>query len=194
MDNDRAKILITAILQGNTAAEKEFFEGYQREVEFLIKLRIGRANPDLQDLCQTVFIDLFKRIRAGEYDSSKGSPGAFVQSTIKFKIMDYLKSRHYQERKNQTEFNERSAAHPDEGADRRMIHEEEKKAIEKALHALPEPYQTILVLYYYHQLKIKEIAGRLGMPEQKVSNYKSYALTLLSREIQKAQAAKKQSR
>ncbi|HNR69206.1 MAG TPA: sigma-70 family RNA polymerase sigma factor [bacterium] len=193
MDNDQAKILIAAIMQGDAAAEKMFFKGYWHEVEFLIKLRIGRANPDLQDLCQMVFIDLFKRIRAGEYDSSKGSPGAFVQSTIKFKILDYLKSRHYQERKNHAAFNERSAANPEESADHLLIHEEDKNTIERALHALPEPYQTILIFYYYHQLKIKEIADKLGMPEQKVSNYKSYALTLLAREMRKARGAREKS-
>lgn len=189
MDNDKAKILITAILQGDSAAENQFYEGYRHEVEFLVRLRIGRNNPDLPDLCQTVFIDLFKRIRAGDFDSSKGTPGAFVQSTIKFKVLDYLKSRRYQERKTHTSLKERSADNSETSADDRLLHEEETRAIEAAVRTLTQPYQSILLDYFFNQLKVQEIAQRMGLPEQKISNYKSYALTLLSRKLRESRKA-----
>lgn len=191
MDNEKARLLINAIVQGDRAAEQEFYAGYQHEVEFLVRLRIGRNNPDLPDVCQTVFIDIFKRIRAGDFDSRMGSPGAFVQLSIKFKVLDYLKSRQYQEHKTHMALNEKSAANPEESTDQLAIHHEESTLVESALSTLPDPYRTVLVLHFFNQLKISEIASELGLSEQKVSNYKSYALTLLARKLHKSKTAGK---
>ena len=191
MDNEKARLLINAIMQGNRAAEQEFYEGYRHEVEFLVRLRIGRNNPDLPDVCQMVFIDIFKRVRAGEYDSRKGTPGAFVQLSIKFKVLDYFKSSQYQEHKTHIALDEKSAANPEESTDQLAIHHEESALVESALSTLPDPYRTVLVLHFFNQLKISEIASQLGISEQKVSNYKSYALTLLGRKLHKSKTAGK---
>jgi RNA polymerase sigma-70 factor, ECF subfamily len=181
MDNDAAKILIEGIVKGDAEAEKKFFSGFRDEVVFFVKLKIGRGNQDWKDLEQEIFIDLFRRIRAGDYDHRKGSVGAFVQSTTKFKIMDYLKSRHYRARAFQSELTETNTKNQDEDPVALLISAEEIMLFEKALRELPEPYRTILVSFFFKGLKIKEIAAELGLDEQKVSNYKSYALSLIKK-------------
>ena len=55
--------------------------------------------------------------------------------------------------------------------------------LKDAIIQLAEPYKEILFLSIYKQLKVKEICKKMGVSEQKVSNLKSYALTLLKKQM-----------
>jgi RNA polymerase sigma factor (sigma-70 family) len=185
MDQDAALKLVVAIVRGDVQAEKGFFEGFRNEVEFFVRLKIGRHNPDWQDLQQEIFADLFKRIRNGEYDHRRGRVGAFVQSTVKFKTLDYLKSRHFRERRQPRELPEYGGTEADEELIDQVVRAEEMRNFEVIIQKLPEPHRTILVDYFFKSLKIHEIAARLNLEEQKISNYKSYALSLIKKKLQK---------
>jgi RNA polymerase sigma factor (sigma-70 family) len=183
MDNERARTLIEGIVSGDPEAEKAFFAGFREEVEFFVKLKIGKRNKDWQDLQQEIFIALFRRIRAGDYDHRKGSVGAFIHSTMKFKIMDYLKSRYHRSQALHSELTETHPCPSEEDPVALLINAEQITLFDQALKELPEPHRTILVSFFYKGLKIKEIAAEMGLDEQKTSNYKSYALSLLKRRI-----------
>ena len=47
---------------------------------------------------------------------------------------------------------------------------------------LSEEHQKVLRLYYYEELSVTVIAGKLVIEPQKVSNYLSYAKKLLRKE------------
>jgi len=181
MDNSAARELIAAIMRGDSEAEKRFFEGFHHELIFFIKMRIGMCNPDAMDLAQDILFDVFRRIRAGEYDHGRGSAGAFIITTAKFKIMDYLKSRHHRSQTLKSELVEENIQNPQAQPIDRLIDAEEMQAFADLLDRLPQPHQTILIRYFYDGLKIHEIAAELGLDEQRVSNYKSYALTLMKK-------------
>ena len=185
MDNSAARELIAAIMRGDSEAEKLFFDGFRHELFFFIKMRIGMGNPDVMDIAQDIFIDVFRRIRAGEYDHRKGSAGAFVITTAKFKIMDYLKSRHHRSHALKSELIEENIPNPQAQPIDRLINAEEIQAFANMLDRLPQPHRTILIRYFYDGLKIHEIAAELGLDEQRVSNYKSYALTLMKKFVKK---------
>lgn len=66
-----------------------------------------------------------------------------------------------------------------------FIDNEERELLKQAITDLEEPYKEVLFLSVYQQLKVNEIANKLGLSEQKVSNLKSYALTLLKKKLEK---------
>ena len=183
MDQEKAENLVKNIIAGEEAAEKELFSSFKDEVAFLIKLKIGKNNPDWEDLRQEIFIAFFQRIRDGKYDSNKGSLGAFLQSIIKFKILDYKKSPAYKRRQNYNDITEIELENPRKNPEQELQDKQELELLKEAIINLDEQYKEILFLSIYKQLKVKEISKKLGIPGQKVSNLKSYALTLLKNQL-----------
>ncbi len=178
MDQGALQSLVAAIVRGDAKAERTFFEYFRQEVEFFVRLKIGRHNMDWEDLRQEIFIALFKRMRDGAYDAERGSVGAFIHSTMKFKIMDYLKSRQHHQRTLQRELAVQTLIDADD-PEQRVIHHEQLDYAATLLGQLPEPHRSILADYYVQGLPVHEIAAKQGLTAQKVSNYKSYALSLL---------------
>jgi RNA polymerase sigma-70 factor (ECF subfamily) len=183
MDQSKTERLVTGILQGDKTAEGELFYYFKDEVEFLVRLKIGKNNPDWEDVRQEIFISFFQRIRDNQYDKNKGTFGAFLQSSIKYKIMDYRKSPQYQRRHEYDDIKDGGMGKNKNNPEEALEDKQEKQLLKQAISQLNEPYKEILFLSIYKQLKVKEISERLNVPEQKVSNLKSYALNLLEIKI-----------
>jgi RNA polymerase sigma-70 factor, ECF subfamily len=67
--------------------------------------------------------------------------------------------------------------------DRHAAHAEEGHLVRQALDALPESYRVVLVLRHYHDLKFREIAEILGIPEGTVKSRMAEALNQLSQQL-----------
>jgi RNA polymerase sigma factor (sigma-70 family) len=183
MDKSTTERLVTGILRGDKTAERELFDYFKDEVEFLVKLKIGKNNPDWEDVRQEIFISFFQRIRDDQYDKNKGTLGAFLQSSIKYKILDYRKSPHYQRRHEYDDIEDGGIKKKKNNPEEALEDKQEKQLLKQTIMQLNEPYKKILFLSIYKQLKVKEISKKLNLPEQKISNLKSYALNLLEIKI-----------
>jgi RNA polymerase sigma factor (sigma-70 family) len=183
MDKSTTERLVTGILRGDKTAERELFDYFKDEVEFLVKLKIGKNNPDWEDVRQEIFISFFQRIRDDQYDKNKGTLGAFLQSSIKYKILDYRKSPHYQRRHEYDDIEDGGIKEKKNNPEEALEDKQEKQLLKQTIMQLNEPYKKILFLSIYKQLKVKEISKKLNLPEQKISNLKSYALNLLEIKI-----------
>ena len=51
------------------------------------------------------------------------------------------------------------------------------------LKKLPERYQEVILLYYYHEMTMKEIGGLLGINESRVSQIHKAAKERMAREL-----------
>jgi RNA polymerase sigma factor (sigma-70 family) len=183
MDKSTTERLVTGILRGDKTAERELFDYFKDEVEFLVKLKIGKNSPDWEDVRQEIFISFFQRIRDDQYDKNKGTLGAFLQSSIKYKILDYRKSPHYQRRHEYDDIEDGGIKEKKNNPEEALEDKQEKQLLKQTIMQLNEPYKKILFLSIYKQLKVKEISKKLNLPEQKISNLKSYALNLLEIKI-----------
>lgn len=65
--------------------------------------------------------------------------------------------------------------------DRSMMDQERGEQVRHALMRLPETYRTVLVMRHYEQLKFREIADVLEVPEGTVKSRMAEAMTQLSR-------------
>jgi RNA polymerase sigma-70 factor, ECF subfamily len=70
---------------------------------------------------------------------------------------------------------------PEAAPDRSLVDQERGELVRKALMQLPETYRTVLVLRHYENLKFREIADVLDVPEGTVKSRMAEALTQLSR-------------
>ena len=67
-----------------------------------------------------------------------------------------------------------------------MAAREEAEIVRRALMRLPENYRAVLVLRHYENLKLREIAEVLEVPEGTVSSRMAEALTQLTRLLEPA--------
>ncbi|MBN1465309.1 sigma-70 family RNA polymerase sigma factor, partial [candidate division KSB1 bacterium] len=171
--------LIERIVAGDLEAENRLFDDFAEQVAFFVRRRIGWDNADWQDVRQEIFVALFARIRAGEYDAGKGSIAAFLHTTIKFKLLDYFK-KHRLANTEQIDL-QPSLIDPDPPPDSTLDQKDKKLLIRATVRALPIRYRRVIYLTVYKGLRIQEAAKILGCSEQKVSNLKSYAISLLKR-------------
>jgi len=65
--------------------------------------------------------------------------------------------------------------------DRSLLEQERSELVRNALRQLPEVYRTVLVLRHYENLKFREIAAVLDVPEGTVKSRMAEALTQMSR-------------
>ena len=67
----------------------------------------------------------------------------------------------------------------DEGADDRLAREEDVARLRDAMRDLKEQERTVLSLYYFEELKAREIADIMGVSESRISQIRSKALIQL---------------
>ena len=70
---------------------------------------------------------------------------------------------------------------PEPPPDRSLVDQERSELVRSALMQLSEPYRTVLVLRHYENLKFREIAGALDVPEGTVKSRMAEALTQMGR-------------
>ena len=76
----------------------------------------------------------------------------------------------------------------DEAADERMSKEQEIVELRAAIGTLKDQERTVLSLYYFEELKLREIAHILGLTESRVSQIRSKALLRLRAKLSPVRA------
>jgi len=77
-----------------------------------------------------------------------------------------------------------ATAAPDAAPDNSLIAREQGELVRLALARLPETFRTVLVLRHYEELKFREIAAVLELPEGTVKSRMAEALTQMGRLLQ----------
>lgn len=139
-----------------------------------------------EDLAQDAFVRVFTRRR--EYEAS-GKFSTWLWRIALNLCYDELRRRQRREKtifENQGE--EPVAAleglmSPEAPPDKSLLDRERAALVQRALDELPEIYRTVLVLRHYEDLKFREIAEVLGVPEGTVKSRMADAMTLFGRSV-----------
>lgn len=173
--------LVEQILNGNNNAFRYLVANYQRLVLHVVG-RIIQRQEDVEDICQEVFIKVFKQLKRFRGESRL--------STWIAKIAYNTSISHVRKKRNDVHsYDEQPgliAAEKDDSLNQRIVEKEEaKKYLLKLIEELPVNYRTVLTLFHLEEFSYKEIEEITGMPEGTIKSYLSRARKLLKGKLEK---------
>ena len=133
--------------------EEEIFSKYHDKIEYYIYRKVSDKYI-AEDLTSVVFLKVYEKL-AG-YDSSKASVATWIYTIANNTVIDY-----YRTHKVFDEIPE-NIANMDE-IDESIIKEEMLSELADALRQLPERERDLLILRYYDDMTLKDIAVKMGM-------------------------------
>lgn len=160
MESSKTASLIGACIAGDSQAIEQFIRQYQQGV-FRLAVSILRDEQDANDAAQDVFIAALRAIeRYKDYSTIK----AWLYSITLNACRSRLRKRKTIENLNQAMLNlsQLEKQHTPEDS---VIKSQKDRALWNALEKLGEKHRLPVLLYYYHDLPISEIAEILGTNE-----------------------------
>jgi RNA polymerase sigma-70 factor (ECF subfamily) len=153
--------LIGRLARGDLLAFGALYDRYARDVYATAAHSLGGG------LAEEVVQDVFVRVwqRAPQFDSQRGSAGAWIMAIARHRIVDEVRRRRRQHAAVEA-IDEVLAGKEDRDADvegAAWAHEERTQIVE-AIGELPEEQRRVIVLAYFGGLTQSEIAQELGCP------------------------------
>jgi RNA polymerase sigma factor (sigma-70 family) len=151
MPDDR--ILVQETMRGSEAAMEVLIRKYYKSIFAYVYRNVGDKEI-AYDLTQEIFIKVIKKIT--EY-TNKGSFKSWLYAIAVNHCRDYWKSLDYRMTCRQLELADHLSNEHDDVS---FIFErnETRQQVKAAIQQLPELQKEVVLLRYYHDLKIKEIA------------------------------------
>jgi RNA polymerase sigma factor (sigma-70 family) len=182
--------LVTAIVEGDKAAEKVFVEFYFRKIKLIVDVRM-RNREDKQEIIDDILIAALVKIREQKYISGENSSlTKYVHGIARNVINQYYKD-YYSRTEKETQVEEMifdKHKHSDYGKiifEDKQEQEINQKIWAEAISNLKRKYREAIYLKFYKDLSIGEISEIMGIAPQKVSDYLKYAKVLLFKELAK---------
>ena len=156
--------------QGLTSLQwEEIYEQYHGKVLGYISARVQRR-AEAEDLCSEVFEKAWRKMDA--YDPKKASVSTWIFTITRNTVID-----HYRRTRPSEELDENL---PAEGTlEEPILQEEMLGELAGALKEMPEELQDIIVMLYYDQKPMTEIAGIMRLSYGAVKLRHQNALVLL---------------
>lgn len=133
-------------------------------------LRNNGTQDDAEDMLQEALVVLWERVRSGRFEYA-AKLDTFVFATVKNIWMRRLnrKRREVADPVTADEASDDTASALDE-----MIAGEESRIVREALDRLGEPCRKLLLLFYWEELPMLEIAAQLGFANAETAKSKKY--------------------
>ncbi len=166
---DAESRVLGQIRSGDEEGLVTLFRENRRAITSFVTRNHG-SGDDADDMLQEALVILWERVRSGRYEQ-KARLGTFLFATVKNLWLRRLARMR------------REPADPDAGIAsasddpsplESLVSAEETSALRGALDRLGEPCRTILVLFYWEELSMEEIAGRLGFANAETAKSKKY--------------------
>lgn len=153
-------------------------------VRYFLRKKFSNLDPAaIDDLTQEVMQAAYIAVQQQRFEARHGARfETFVLQIARHKAADFLRQRR-RRREAQAPLDFIAEETVDVESD--MAQAELLEKIKQAVTLLTERHAQILRLHFYQGLKIKEIAQQLALPEQEVSNLKSYALRKMRERLEK---------
>ena len=133
--------------------QEEIYLQYHDKIEFYIWGKVSDKYL-AEDLTSVVFLKIYEKL--ANYDSSKASVSTWIYTIANNTVIDYFRTRKVSEELPE-EIAQMSEIEDD------YVKEEELTELAAALRKLPERERDLLILHYYDNLTLKEIALKMGM-------------------------------
>ena len=153
---------LSSFKNGNPHALDKFYLRHQREFLRWSDKVFDLDATEALDVYQDAMLILYENIQSGKLNELRSSLKTYFFAIGKNLILKKLARRKSETKRWQSAAKEQEYAHVLE-FDPSTDHEQAKfDGVVSALKALSERNQSILRLYYYHKLSLKDIATQLG--------------------------------
>lgn len=174
------EIIVRRILGGEERAFQELIRMHERLVYHMIS-RLVDKEEDREDLCQEVFLKVFRKLPGFRFQSRLSTWIA----TIAYRLaLNHLKKTKKRQTSELDEFSYK-IADTNKLADSRLDRDSIRQQVHLMIRQLPEQYRSVLTLYHLEDMPYAEIAQVCNMPEGTVKNYIFRARKLLKEKLEK---------
>ena len=133
--------------------QEQIYLAYHGKVMGYLCARINRR-AEAEDLCSEVFEKIF--MRYDQYDQSKASVSTWVFTITRNTLID-----HYRRTKPQEELDENLS--DDSEVDENLLQNESLEELAAALRRMPEELRDLIVLRYYDNRPLTDVAEMMGL-------------------------------
>lgn len=170
--------IVDRIRQGDAKAFAALVKQYKRLV-FHIVQRLVLDADDMEDICQEVFIKVFKQINRFTFESRLSTWIARIAYST---AVDYL--RKYRKKNMIYDAQEHDLPDVDDlGPQELLVQTDISGYVRKLIDQLPEQYRLILTLYHLDEFSYEEIKQITGLPEGTVKSYLFRSRKLLKEKL-----------
>lgn len=172
------KEIILRIIEGDIKAFSLLIDKYQKLV-FHVAKRMIQNDTDVEDVCQDVFIKIYKNIGSFAFKSKLST--WIAQITYSTSI-DYLKKN----RRHHIEFipdNDKNYEADDQTPLDLLEQKDLSRYLAQIISELPAPYRIVITLFHLEEFSIQEIIDVTGMPDGTIKNYLFRARKLMKDKI-----------
>jgi RNA polymerase sigma-70 factor (family 1) len=166
------EILLKLLKAGDGTALEEIYRRYGETV-FLTALKKVRSKETAEELVQNLFVSLWARRE--QLDIQQLEP--YLQSSIRYRVIDYIKSKIVHERYHQ--FAKEQSNTDESTSESRILLQELTIAIDNTIKKLPQKTQEIFRLSRYENRSIKEIAQYMNLSEKAVQYHVTQSLKFM---------------
>jgi RNA polymerase sigma factor (sigma-70 family) len=166
--NDDARIL-DLIRKGDEKALVLLYESNRKMVSAFVARNNG-THDDYEDLLQEALVILWERVRAGKFEYS-AKLSTFLFGTVK---NIWLRRLARARREIPTDLQDEEQRDPSLSALDTLIENEETRAVRDALEKIGEQCKKLLLLFYWEECSMEEIAKRLGFANAESVKSKKY--------------------
>jgi RNA polymerase sigma factor (sigma-70 family) len=163
-----AKILDT-IRSGSDEGLVMLYEANRKPIRAFVMRNNGNAD-DAEDMLQEALIVLWERVRTNRFEY-KAQLSTFIYATVKNMWRRRLARMR---RETPADIEEDTGRIEDASALDIMVESEEAKLVHEALDKLGEPCKTLLLLYYWEEKTMNEIAEHLKFANADTAKSKKY--------------------
>ena len=174
--------LVQQIKAGNDNAFRYLVVNHQRLVLHIVG-RIVKQQQDVEDICQEVFMKVYRKIKKFRGESRLST---WIASIAFNTSITHLRSKNRKQEVLVDENVQPEWANTDDWLVQRKVEKEEAKIILlQLIEKLPVQYRTVLTLFHLEEFSYKEVEEITGMPEGTIKSYLSRARKLLKDKMEK---------
>ncbi len=172
------KEIIDLIIKGDIKVFSFLVDKYQNLIFNVVK-RILPDQMDAEDVCQEVFVKIYKGI--GTF-KNKSKLSTWIAKIAYFTALNYVKKNKKSDTHEDLEGTmmiKEDTAEPDE----LLVKKNTAEYLNKLIASLPEQYRLILTLYHLEEFSIQEIHDTTGIAKGTIKNYLFRARKMLKDKI-----------
>jgi RNA polymerase sigma-70 factor (ECF subfamily) len=174
--------LVQQVLDGNENAFRFLVAKHERLVLHVVG-RVVQSQDDVKDICQEVFIKVFRKLKRFRGDSRLST---WIATIAYNTSISHIRKRTRQAEHSYDEQPGLIMGQEDTSLNQKIVEQEEiKHYLLQLIEELPVHYRTVLTLFHLEEFSYREIEQITGMPEGTIKSYLSRARKILKEKLER---------